>query len=105
MLNTFSGVVIGLVLTTIFNSLPNPVVYLGDGLTTAEIFIWTGVMTIVSILRSYCWRRFFASKLHRLMKRRNKLKKVNYTVHMKGNVGKMGFAKIPSVLWEAKEDL
>lgn len=105
MLNTFSGLIISLILTALLNAWENPVVYLGDGLTGLEVFLWTGLMTIVSILRSYCWRRFFVKRLHKLMKinkRNRKISKANYKVRMKGNVGVVGIAKIPNVLWESE---
>lgn len=64
-INTGSGFIIALTLTAIFSYLPNSVLYLGDGLTNGEIFMWTVLMTAVSILRSYVWRRFFANEIHK----------------------------------------
>lgn len=64
-LNTASGLVIALVLTAFFQKYDNPILFLGDGLSNVEIFLWTGIMTAVSIARSYIWRRLFANEAHK----------------------------------------
>ncbi len=63
-LNTASGLVIALTLTTFFNMVDNPILYLGDGMTALEVILWTGLMTVVSVTRSYSWRRFFNASLN-----------------------------------------
>lgn len=64
-LNTLSGMAIALLLTCLFNYFPNSILYLGDGLTGKEVVGWTTLMTVVSVARSYIWRRFFNAQIHK----------------------------------------
>lgn len=66
--NTGSGLALAMILTAFFQHYKTPFLYLGDGLTNKEIIVWTFLMTGVSILRSYVWRRFFANELHKKVK-------------------------------------
>lgn len=66
-LNTASGFIIAMILTTFFSYVDNPILFLGDGLSPHEIVLWTLIMTVVSVLRSYFWRRVFANEVHKLV--------------------------------------
>lgn len=66
-LNTASGFVIAVTLTAIFSYVDNSILFLGDGLTPHEIVLWTILMTAVSVIRSYVWRRVFANEVHKFV--------------------------------------
>ena len=59
-LNTFSGFFLAM-LTWQFIIVP----MFGYGPTLKENFIITSIFTVVSIIRSYIWRRFFNKGLHK----------------------------------------
>lgn len=42
----------------------------GYEVTWSDNLIFTSIFTVVSILRSYFWRRFFANELHRAVQSR-----------------------------------
>lgn len=68
-INTASGFVLGVLITVFFTYVDTGILYLGDKMDPHEIIVWTSIMTIVSVLRSYLWRRFFNAEIHRLMHR------------------------------------
>lgn len=58
-LNTLSGFAVALVLQLLVNH------WYGLGLKVSESLHITLIFTVVSVVRSYAWRRYFNRRLHR----------------------------------------